>query len=178
MFAVVGVINAVNLIDGLDGLAGGISVLALMAFFVLAWIAGDSQVALLAAALAGGLLGFLKYNFYPARIFMGDAGSLTVGFILGFLAVYITQRTQAQFSPMVPVLILALPLLDTVWVMGRRIVQRVSPSSPTAAMSTTSSSISASSTVSRSSSSTACRSSGPAARCCCARSRNICCCSS
>jgi UDP-GlcNAc:undecaprenyl-phosphate GlcNAc-1-phosphate transferase len=85
------------------------------------------QTALLAAALAGGVLGFLKYNFYPARIFMGDAGSLTVGFVLGFLAVYTTQQPNATISPMVPIVILGLPLLDTVWVMSKRIFTGESP---------------------------------------------------
>lgn len=127
VFAVVGVINAINLIDGLDGLAGGVSVMALTAFFVLGWLNGDQQTTLLAAAMTGALLGFLKYNFYPARIFMGDAGSLTVGFVLGFLAVYTTQQQSSTISPMVPIMILGLPLLDTLWVMSRRIVQRESP---------------------------------------------------
>lgn len=127
IFAVVGVINAINLIDGLDGLAGGLSVMALAAFFMISWIADDHQTLLLAAALAGGVLGFLKYNFYPARIFMGDTGSLTVGFILGFLAVHVTQQPHAAVSPMVPVLILGLPLLDTVWVMSQRALNGISP---------------------------------------------------
>lgn len=127
IFAVVGVINAINLIDGLDGLAGGLSVMALSAFFLLGWITDDLQTALLAAALAGGILGFLKYNFYPARIFMGDAGSLTVGYILGFLAVYTTQQPNATISPMIPVLILGLPVFDTVWVMARRVLKGVGP---------------------------------------------------
>lgn len=127
VFAVVGVINAINLIDGLDGLAGGVSVLALTAFFVLGWMEQDQQTALVAAALAGGILGFLKYNFYPARIFMGDAGSLTVGFVLGFLAVHSTQQPGATISPMVPVVILGLPLLDTIWVMSRRVLKGQSP---------------------------------------------------
>ncbi|MBE0576177.1 MAG: undecaprenyl/decaprenyl-phosphate alpha-N-acetylglucosaminyl 1-phosphate transferase [Desulfuromonadales bacterium] len=127
IFAVVGVINAINLIDGLDGLAGGLSVMALSAFFLLGWITDDQQTALLAAALAGGILGFLKYNFYPARIFMGDAGSLTVGYILGFLAVYTTQQPNATISPMIPILILGLPVFDTVWVMSRRVLQGVGP---------------------------------------------------
>lgn len=127
VFAVVGVINAINLIDGLDGLAGGVSVMALAAFFVLGWIDGDQQTLLLTTALAGGILGFLKYNFYPARIFMGDAGSLTVGFILGFLAVHTTQQPTSTISPMVPLLILGLPLLDTIWVMSRRVILRESP---------------------------------------------------
>ncbi len=127
VFAVVGVINAINLIDGLDGLAGGVSVMALAAFFVLGWVDGDQQTLLLTAALAGGIIGFLKYNFFPARIFMGDAGSLTVGFILGFLAVHTTQQPTSTISPMVPILILGLPLLDTIWVMSRRMLSRESP---------------------------------------------------
>lgn len=127
VFALVGVINAINLIDGLDGLAGGISVIALVAFMLLALFDGAPVVALLCAAMLGALFGFLKYNFYPAQIFMGDAGSLTVGFILGFLALMLTQRTGATISPMVPVLILGLPLIDTLWVMGRRLLHGGSP---------------------------------------------------
>ncbi len=130
VFAVVGVINAINLMDGLDGLAGGLSVMALSAFFMIGWLADNQQTTLLTAALAGGLLGFLKYNFYPARIFMGDAGSLTLGHLLGFLAVYTTQHPHPAASPMVPVLILALPVMDTVWVMSRRILRRTGPFSP------------------------------------------------
>jgi UDP-GlcNAc:undecaprenyl-phosphate GlcNAc-1-phosphate transferase len=127
VFAVVGVINAINLIDGLDGLAGGVSMIALTAFFMLGLLQKDMQTALLAAALAGGVLGFLKYNFYPARIFMGDAGSLTVGFVLGFLAVHTTQQPNSTISPMVPIVILGLPLLDTIWVMSKRILTGESP---------------------------------------------------
>ncbi|MGK2906841.1 MAG: MraY family glycosyltransferase [Desulfuromonadales bacterium] len=127
VFAVVGVINAFNLIDGLDGLVGGLSIMALSAFFLIAWIAKDKETAFLTAALAGSLLGFLKYNFYPARIFMGDAGSLTVGFILGFLAIHTTQQTISTISPMVPVLILGLPLFDTLWVLSRRVLHHISP---------------------------------------------------
>ena len=127
VFAVVGVINAINLIDGLDGLAGGVSIMALAAFFVLGWVNGDQQTVFIAAAMAGALLGFLKYNFYPARIFMGDAGSLTVGFVLGFLAVYTTQQQSSTISPVVPIMILGLPLLDTIWVMSRRIMNGGSP---------------------------------------------------
>ncbi len=127
VFAVVGVINAMNLIDGLDGLAGGSSVMILAAFFLLGWLDGDQQTAMLAAALVGGILGFLKYNFYPARIFMGDAGSLTVGFVLGFLAVHTTQQPGSTISPMVPILVLSVPLLDTLWVMSRRMLNKQSP---------------------------------------------------
>jgi UDP-GlcNAc:undecaprenyl-phosphate GlcNAc-1-phosphate transferase len=127
VFAVVGIINALNLIDGLDGLAGGISVLALTAFCLLAWVDHNDDAVLIALSLGGALLGFLKYNLYPARIFMGDAGSLTLGFLLGFLAVYLTQAPGSSIGSMVPVLVLALPLFDTIWVMSRRIVQGQSP---------------------------------------------------
>jgi UDP-GlcNAc:undecaprenyl-phosphate GlcNAc-1-phosphate transferase len=127
VFAVVGVINAINLIDGLDGLAGGVTTIALMAFFLLGWLEDDPVTMILAAAMVGAIFGFLKYNFYPARIFMGDTGSLVVGYVIGFIAVYLTQRSISTTSPMVPVLILGLPLLDTVWVMMRRIMTGVSP---------------------------------------------------
>lgn len=130
VFAIVGVINAINLIDGLDGLAGGVSVIALTAFLVLAWSDDNHGVMLLCAGLLGSLLGFLKYNFYPARIFMGDAGSLTVGFILGFLAVKLTQVPERTISPMVPVLILGVPIVDTLWVMARRKLRGGSPFAP------------------------------------------------
>lgn len=130
VFAVVGVCNAINLIDGLDGLAGGVSVLALAALALLGLLDGDVLGPLLAAALAGAILGFLKYNFYPARIFMGDTGSLTVGFLLAFFAVYLTQRSGSKVSPMLPVLILALPIFDAIWVMVRRTMRRISPFAP------------------------------------------------
>lgn len=127
VFAVVGVTNAINLIDGLDGLAGGISVLALGAYAVLGLIEGDPLTPILAAALAGAILGFLKYNFFPARIFMGDTGSLTVGFTLAFLAVNLTQRPEGRLNVMVPVVVLGLPIFDALWVMGRRLRYRTSP---------------------------------------------------
>ena len=127
VFAVVGVINAINLIDGLDGLAGGVSSIALTAFFLTGWLENDPVTMILSAALVGAIFGFLKYNFYPARIFMGDTGSMVVGYVLAFIAVASTQRTGSSISPMVPVLIMGLPLLDTVWVMMRRIAKRMSP---------------------------------------------------
>jgi UDP-GlcNAc:undecaprenyl-phosphate GlcNAc-1-phosphate transferase len=127
VFAVVGVINAINLIDGLDGLAGGVTTIALLAFFLLGWLEDDPVTMILAASMVGAIFGFLKYNFYPARIFMGDTGSLVVGYVIGFIAVYLTQKSSSTTSPMVPVLILGLPLLDTVWVMFRRIMTGVSP---------------------------------------------------
>lgn len=129
VFAVVGVINALNLIDGLDGLAGGVSVIAAGAFFILGWHTGNGTATAVTAAMLGGILGFLKYNYYPARIFMGDTGSLVVGFLLGFLAVVLTQG-EGTASPVLPVVILGVPLMDTVWVMSSRLAKGQSPFNP------------------------------------------------
>lgn len=130
VFAVVGVINAFNLMDGLDGLAGGISTIALSAFLILGLMTGNQLLVAMCAALLGGIVGFLKYNLYPARIFMGDTGSLTVGFIIAFLAVLLTQSQTRGVPPLLPVLVLGLPIADTFRVMGRRLLQRKSPFSP------------------------------------------------
>lgn len=130
VIAVVGVVNAFNLMDGLDGLAGGISSIALSAFLILGLLNGNHLVVAMCAALLGGIFGFLKYNLYPARIFMGDTGSLMVGFIIAFLAVRLTQSQGSGIQPLVPVLILGLPIADTFRVMGRRLLQRKSPFSP------------------------------------------------
>ncbi|HAD05521.1 MAG TPA: hypothetical protein DCF93_13190 [Desulfuromonas sp.] len=127
LFATVGLINAMNLIDGLDGLAGGISAVALGALLVLANQDGNLPAVALSVGLLGALLGFLKYNFFPARIFMGDAGSLTVGYLLAFLAIMLTQTAGSTVSPVLPVLILGLPIVDTVWVMSRRMLAGTSP---------------------------------------------------
>jgi len=130
VIAVVGVVNAFNLMDGLDGLAGGISSIALTAFLILGYLNGNHLVVAMCAALLGGIFGFLKYNLYPARIFMGDTGSLMVGFIIAFLAVRLTQCPGSGVQPLVPVLILGLPIADTFRVMGGRLMMRKSPFSP------------------------------------------------
>lgn len=130
VFAAVGVINALNLIDGLDGLSGGVASIALSAFFVLALQDGNALAMGVCAALFGALLGFLKYNVYPAKIFMGDAGSLSLGFILAFLAIHITQGEGSAVSPIVPLLVLGVPIIDTLLVMGRRVWAGTSPFAP------------------------------------------------
>jgi len=131
VFALVGVINAINLIDGLDGLAGGVATIALSAFLLMGFSESNGLVVTLSAALIGAVLGFLKYNCYPARIFMGDAGSLTVGFFLGFFSVMLTQGKGAgEFSPVLPLIILGLPIADTIRVMARRAIRGASPFSP------------------------------------------------
>jgi UDP-GlcNAc:undecaprenyl-phosphate/decaprenyl-phosphate GlcNAc-1-phosphate transferase len=130
ILAVVGIVNAFNLMDGLDGLAGGISTIALTALLILGYLTGSYLMISLCAALLGGVLGFLKYNIHPARIFMGDTGSLLVGFVIAFLAVLLTQSAGSQVQPLIPVLILGLPIADTIRVMGCRMLKRKSPFSP------------------------------------------------
>jgi UDP-GlcNAc:undecaprenyl-phosphate GlcNAc-1-phosphate transferase len=127
VFCVVGVINAVNMIDGLDGLAGGISLIAFLTFACHAWL-GDQYVFLLInLALAGGVLGFLWFNWYPAKVFMGDAGSLSLGFALAYMSIMTTQPEQSVVSPVVPLLILAIPITDTIILMSKRILSQKSP---------------------------------------------------
>lgn len=130
LFAVVGVVNAVNLIDGLDGLAGGVSVIALAAFSFLSYEQGSYPVLFLCVGLLGGLFGFLKYNFFPARVFMGDAGSLEVGFVLAFISIYLTEAPGAKISPVVPFVVLGIPIVDTLRVMAKRLLHRTSPFAP------------------------------------------------
>ncbi len=130
VFAAVGVINALNLIDGLDGLSGGVASIALVSFFMLAWGDGNLSATVISAGLFGALMGFLKYNVYPAKIFMGDAGSLSLGFVLAFIAIGITQEPGSRISPIAPLLILGVPIIDTLIVMGRRILEGTSPFAP------------------------------------------------
>lgn len=127
VFAIVGVINAINLVDGLDGLAGGVAFVAFIAFAIHASIGGNETLMLLNLAMAGAVLGFLRYNWYPSIMFMGDAGSLCLGFSLGFMALALTQGSAAKVSPVVPLLILAVPITDTLTVMGKRILRGESP---------------------------------------------------
>jgi len=110
---IVGVMNAINLIDGLDGLAGGIALFAVTTLFVLGLIRGQIILSLTAAALAGSLIGFLRYNFNPASIFMGDSGSLFLGFILATTAIWGSAKSSTIVAIMIPVLALGLPLFDT-----------------------------------------------------------------
>jgi UDP-GlcNAc:undecaprenyl-phosphate GlcNAc-1-phosphate transferase len=121
MFALVGAINAINHSDGLDGLAGGESLLTLIAVAVLGYVGGDALAVGIALATIGGILGFLRYNSHPARVFMGDAGSQALGFTLGFLAVYITQVTHTASSPALALLLLGLPIADILVVLYQRI---------------------------------------------------------
>ncbi len=120
VFALVGAINAVNHSDGLDGLAGGVSMLSLIAIAVLGYLVRDGIVVGVALAAIGGILGFLRYNSYPARIFMGDSGSQVLGFTLGFLVVYLTQVAHTALSAALPALLLGLPIADILVVLVQR----------------------------------------------------------
>lgn len=123
----VAVSNAVNLTDGLDGLAGGLSFLTLAGTAYLAHLSNDSMVLMLAIPFMGGLLGFLRYNTYPARIFMGDGGSQLLGFIMGVLAILLTDSTRGPFSPALALFLLGLPFLDTLGVSAQRLAEGRSP---------------------------------------------------
>jgi len=130
IFCIVGVINSVNLIDGLDGLAGGISFNAFMFFAVHASLNGNVSLMMLNFALAGAVLGFLRYNWYPSVMFMGDAGSLCLGFSLGYMALALTQGEGAGMAPVSALLILAVPITDTLVIMSKRALKGSSPFLP------------------------------------------------
>jgi len=123
----VGITNAVNLADGLDGLAGGTTFLSLCALALLSSMTGTAGGPPLLLALAGAVLGFLRFNTYPASVFMGDAGSQLLGFSLGVLAIRATQTDTTLMSAAIPVLVLALPILDTLSVIVHRISEGRSP---------------------------------------------------
>lgn len=120
VFAVVGMINALNTSDGLDGLAGGLALLSLACIGYLSFLSNDVAVTSLVLATAGGVFGFLRYNTYPAKVFMGDTGSQFLGFTLGVLAVLLTQEVNPAISPALPLLFLGLPIFDLIVVVIRR----------------------------------------------------------
>ena len=129
LIAIVGVTNAINLADGLDGLAGGISLLSFCCIGYLAYLDGSSAIVLITMAIAGAIFGFLRFNTYPASLFMGDTGSQLLGFSAVVLAVKTTQG-DIPLSPVLPLIILGFPILDTLNVMVQRISHGRSPFSP------------------------------------------------
>lgn len=129
-FFLLGVTNAVNLSDGLDGLAAGTTLLALAVVVVLGLLTDQWQPVLVSLTIIGGVLGFLRYNTHPAQVFMGDTGSQFLGFMTAALALMVTQDKYAAVSPVLPVLILGVPILDTLMVMSIRIAKGRSPFSP------------------------------------------------
>lgn len=123
-FFLLGVTNAVNLSDGLDGLAAGNSLLSFGLIALLAIFIDVPSVAVISLAVVGGLIGFLRFNTHPATVFMGDTGSQFLGFCCGGLAVFLTQHENSAMSPILPLVILGLPILDTLVVMLVRAHQR------------------------------------------------------
>lgn len=123
IFWIVGVTNAINLIDGLDGLAAGVSAISTATILAMAVIMGNVTVVILCAVLLGSILGFLFFNFHPAKIFMGDTGALFLGFSIATLSILgFKQATLVSF--IVPLLIIGVPLSDTFFAIIRRLVNK------------------------------------------------------
>ena len=121
MLWIVALMNSFNFIDGMDGLAAGIGTITASTFAILALSLNRGGAALLAAALAGACLGFLRHNFHPARVFMGDAGSLTLGYLLALIAIQGVLKTAAAVALLFPTLVLLVPIFDTSFVLLHRI---------------------------------------------------------
>jgi UDP-GlcNAc:undecaprenyl-phosphate/decaprenyl-phosphate GlcNAc-1-phosphate transferase len=126
LFWYLGMVNAINFMDGLDGLVTGVALIASVTMVIVSWWHHQYLVAITMCALGGAAAGFLPFNYNPARIFMGDGGSLFIGFVLASAAVMGTEKIAVGISLLVPLLVLALPIVDT----ARVIVQRVSKRAP------------------------------------------------
>ena len=118
---IVAIMNMVNFLDGLDGLAAGVAAIAGLTFSVIALSLGKVDAAVLSAIVFGACLGFLRHNFYPARIFMGDSGALLLGYVLGAVSVQGLLKTAATVALFFPLLVLAVPIVDTTFVVVRRL---------------------------------------------------------
>jgi UDP-GlcNAc:undecaprenyl-phosphate GlcNAc-1-phosphate transferase len=121
---IVGITNTINLIDGLDGLAGGVTFIASISIAYTAYINGNTEASMAMLAIAGGALGFLPFNFNPAKIFMGDGGALFLGFMLAGLSVMSPMKSATMLATVVPVLVLGLPIFDTTFAIMRRLINR------------------------------------------------------
>jgi len=121
VIGIVFVINVVNFSDGVDGLAAGVCAISAVAFSIIAFDLGRGSAAVLAAIIAGAAAGFLVFNFHPAKVFMGDAGSNLLGLLLGCVAVEGAVKTQVVLALVFPLLVLAVPFLDTTFVVLKRL---------------------------------------------------------
>jgi UDP-GlcNAc:undecaprenyl-phosphate/decaprenyl-phosphate GlcNAc-1-phosphate transferase len=118
---IVAIMNMVNFLDGLDGLAAGVSAIAGLTFCVIALSLGKVDAAILSAIVFGGCVGFLRHNFYPARIIMGDSGALLLGYMLATISVQGLLKTAATVALFFPLIVLAIPIVDTTFVVARRL---------------------------------------------------------
>ena len=121
---IVGVINAINLIDGLDGLACGVCAIISFFLFIVSLSSGNFVLLIFAAALVGSCLGFLPYNFHPASIFMGDTGSMFLGFMLSLIALESYHKSTTFIAILVPIIAMAVPLIDTLLSVLRRLIKK------------------------------------------------------
>jgi UDP-GlcNAc:undecaprenyl-phosphate GlcNAc-1-phosphate transferase len=121
---IVAIMNMVNFLDGLDGLAAGVAAIAGLTFAVIALSLSKPNAAILSAIVFGACVGFLRHNFYPARIFMGDSGALLLGFVLAAISVQGLLKTAATVALFFPLLVLAVPIVDTTFVVARRLKHR------------------------------------------------------
>jgi UDP-GlcNAc:undecaprenyl-phosphate GlcNAc-1-phosphate transferase len=121
---IVGITNTINLIDGLDGLAGGVTVIASVSIAYIAHISDRPDVCMAMLAISGAALGFLRFNFYPARIFMGDGGALFLGFMIAGFSVISPMKSATVLATVAPVLVLGLPIFDTAFAILRRLINR------------------------------------------------------
>ena len=121
---IVGVTNAINLLDGLDGLAGGVAAIIATSLLIFAWIQENALTVVLMSAIVGACLGFLRYNWAPAKIYMGDSGSLTLGFLLAVMSLRASMKGAAAVAILVPILALGLPVIDTLLVMAVRFLEK------------------------------------------------------
>lgn len=130
LFWIIAITNAINLIDGLDGLAAGVSCIAIITISALSLSMGSPLAPLLGVILLGSTLGFLVFNFHPAKIFMGDTGSLLLGYMISVLSIIGLTKSAAIFSLIIPIIILAVPIIDTTFAIIRRIIRKKPISSP------------------------------------------------
>src|SRR5436309_7719876 len=121
---IVGVTNAINLLDGIDGLAGGVAAIIATSLLIFAWIQGNALTVVLMSAIVGACLGFLRYNWVPAKLYMGDSGSLTLGFLLAVMSLRASMKGAATVAILVPILALGLPVIDTLLVMVVRFIEK------------------------------------------------------
>ncbi len=122
LFWVAGITNTVNLIDGLDGLAAGVAMISSISLMLVANKFGYQEITILSAILAGSCLGFLPFNFNPAKIFMGDTGALFLGFMLAAISIEGVMKSVATIAVVVPILILGVPIFDTTFAIFRRLL--------------------------------------------------------